>query len=110
MESGPVRKAIAESFRRTALQNLDHLYQLIGMKIYAICLTVLFAAAAGQAGAQVQYSENQAETERLFLDAYQRKIEGKIDEAINIYKEVFKIDERSPVPAYELARIYFAKS
>ncbi|MCB0607117.1 MAG: tetratricopeptide repeat protein [Lewinella sp.] len=80
------------------------------MKIYAICLTVLFAAAAGQAGAQVQYSENQAETERLFLDAYQRKIEGKIDEAINIYKEVFKIDERSPVPAYELARIYFAKS
>ncbi len=80
------------------------------MKFYICCLTVLFLTIGAGLAAQEQFSENEANTERLFLDAYQKKISGKTDEAIAIYQEVLKIDNKNYAAAFELARIYLGKS
>lgn len=80
------------------------------MKFYAFCLTVLLLTIGAGLRAQEQFSENEANTERMFLDAYQKKIAGKTEEAAAIYQEVLKIDPKNHASAFELARIYQGKA
>jgi tetratricopeptide (TPR) repeat protein len=58
------------------------------------------------AQAQKIYSEEEINQERMFLDAYAKKILGKYDEAISIYEELYKDSPGSHAAAYELARIF----
>lgn len=56
--------------------------------------------------AQKIYSEAEINQERLFLEAYEKKILGKFDEAIALYEKVYEGSPASHAAAFELARIY----
>src|SRR5690606_21075726 len=58
------------------------------------------------AQAQKIYSEAEINQERLFLEAYEKKILGKFDEAIALYEKVYEESNAGHAAAFELARIY----
>ena len=59
--------------------------------------------------AQVQISEEEVNTQKVFIDASKEKILGNYENAIYLFKEVLKRDKDNDVAAYELARIYEAR-
>lgn len=67
---------------------------------------IFFCLVALSATAQKTYSEEEINLDRLFLDAYGKKIIGKYGEAIEIYEKLYKDAPNSHAAAFELARIY----
>jgi pentatricopeptide repeat protein len=53
-----------------------------------------------------QVSEEEVNTQMVFIDATKEKILGNYEKAVSLYSEVLKRDETNDVAAYELARIY----
>lgn len=73
----------------------------MGILWLALCMLTVTAQAQ-----QKTYSEEEINMDRMFLDAYGKKILGKYEEAISIYEELYKEAPASHAAAYELARIY----
>ncbi len=72
----------------------------IGM-LWLWCSLTLVAAQA-----QKTYTEEEITRERMFLEAYEKKLIGKYDEAIALYEEVYNGSKDNHAAAFELARIY----
>lgn len=53
-----------------------------------------------------QVSEEEVNTQKVFIDATREKILGNYENAATLFKEVLKRDKNNHVAAYELARIY----
>ena len=53
-----------------------------------------------------QVSEEEVNTQKVFIDATKEKILGNYENAATLFKEVLKRDKNNHVAAYELARIY----
>ncbi|MEM6967075.1 MAG: tetratricopeptide repeat protein, partial [Bacteroidota bacterium] len=56
--------------------------------------------------AQKTYSEEEVNTEKVFIEASREKLLGNYENAIVLYKEVLKRDKDNHAAAYELARMY----
>lgn len=65
------------------------------------CLLTLVAAQA-----QKTYTEEEITQERMFLEAYEKKLIGKYEEAIALYEKVYEEAPDNHAAAFELARIY----
>jgi tetratricopeptide (TPR) repeat protein len=55
---------------------------------------------------QKTYSEEEVNTEKIFIEASQEKILGNYENAVDLYNEVLKRDKDNHAAAYELARMY----
>jgi tetratricopeptide (TPR) repeat protein len=55
---------------------------------------------------QKQISEDEINTQKIFIDASKEKILGNFENAVYLFKEVLKRDEKNDAALYELARIY----
>jgi len=66
----------------------------------------LFTSLTFPASAQDRPTEEQVETEKLFIDASKEKVLGNYEDAAFLFKEVLKRDKRNHAAAYELARLY----
>ena len=55
---------------------------------------------------QIQISEEEVNTQKIFIDANKEKILGNYENAVYLFKEVIKRDEKNDAALYELARIY----
>ena len=64
------------------------------------CLLTLVAAQA-----QKTYTEEEITQERMFLEAYEKKLIGKYEEAIALYEKVYEDAPDNHAAAFELARI-----
>jgi len=56
--------------------------------------------------AQITYSEEEVNTQKIFIEASREKILGNYENAVALYKEVLKRDKANHAAAYELARMY----
>ena len=56
--------------------------------------------------AQKTYSEEEVNTQKVFIEASREKILGNYENAVVLYKEVLKRDKSNHAAAYELARMY----
>lgn len=56
--------------------------------------------------AQKTYTEEEINRDRMFLEAYEKKLIGKYDEAIALYEKVYEESPDNHAAAFELARIY----
>lgn len=56
--------------------------------------------------AQFQVSEEEVNTQKVFIDATKEKLLGNYENAATLFKEVLKRDKTNHAAAYELARIY----
>ncbi|MEM8908017.1 MAG: tetratricopeptide repeat protein [Bacteroidota bacterium] len=54
----------------------------------------------------VRISEEEAQTQKVFIEANREKILGNFENAAFLYKEVLKRDKTNHAAAYELARVY----
>ncbi len=68
--------------------------------------TSLLAGATLSLSAQTRPSEEQVETEKIFIDASREKVLGNYENAAYLFKEVLKRDKNNHAAAYELARLY----
>ncbi len=57
-------------------------------------------------GQPVRISEEEAQTQKVFIEANREKILGNFENAAVLYKEVLKRDKSNHAAAYELARVY----
>ncbi len=55
---------------------------------------------------QTRVTEEQVQTEKVFIDASREKIMGNYENAAYLFKEVLKRDKKNHAAAYELARVY----
>ena len=55
---------------------------------------------------QKQISEEEVNTQKIFIDASKEKILGNYENAVYLFKEVLKRDKKNHAALYELARIY----
>ncbi|MEL6863019.1 MAG: tetratricopeptide repeat protein [Bacteroidota bacterium] len=78
--------------------------QSIQKGIFAMIFLLLFGQAIAQVGTRV--SEDEVNTQKVFIDANREKILGNYENAAYLYKEVIKRDKKNHAAAYELARIY----
>ena len=81
------------------------------MKLVFKTYTILFLLLGGMffsfdAQAQKIYSEEEVNTEKIFIEASREKILGNYENAVVLYKEVLKRDKKNHAAAYELARMY----
>lgn len=53
-----------------------------------------------------QISEDEVNTQKMFIDATKEKIMGQYENAAELFNEVLKRDKKNDAAAYELARIY----
>lgn len=69
---------------------------------------IIFSCFLGNtASAQIpQVSEEEINTQKVFIDAIKEKTLGNYENAATLFKEVLKRDKNNHVAAYELARIY----
>lgn len=58
------------------------------------------------ANAQEQITEEEINTQKIFIDASKEKIMGNYENAIYLFKEVLKRDKNNDAALYEMARIY----
>lgn len=56
--------------------------------------------------AQVTYTEEEVNTQKVFIEASREKLLGNYENAVVLYKEVLKRDKSNHAAAYELARMY----
>lgn len=73
-----------------------------------ILFLVLWTAYLLPLGAQqiVRTTEEEVNTQKVFIDANREKILGNFENAVYLYKEVLKRDKSNHAAAYELARVY----
>jgi tetratricopeptide (TPR) repeat protein len=81
------------------------------MKLVFKTYTILFLLLGGMflsfdAQAQKTYTEEEVNTEKIFIEASREKILGNYENAVVLYKEVLKRDKDNHAAAYELARMY----
>ena len=81
------------------------------MKLVFKTYTILFLLLGGiffsfDAQAQKTYTEEEVNTEKIFIEASREKILGNYENAVVLYKEVLKRDKDNHAAAYELARMY----
>ena len=81
------------------------------MKLVFKTYTFLFLLLSGiffsfDAQAQKTYTEEEVNTEKIFIEASREKILGNYENAVVLYKEVLKRDKDNHAAAYELARMY----
>ncbi len=74
---------------------------------FGISLLVLSCCITNTINAQIkQVSEEEINTQKVFIDAIKEKTLGNYENAATLFKEVLKRDKNNHVAAYELARIY----
>jgi len=81
------------------------------MKLFSKTHTILLLLFGGiffsfNALGQKTYSEEEVNTEKIFIEASQEKILGNYENAVDLYNEVLKRDKDNHAAAYELARMY----
>ena len=80
---------------------------MIIRRFFNLFLTIsLLVSTAFTSFAQPRPSEEQVETEKIFIDASREKVLGNYENAAYLFKEVLKRDKNNHVAAYELARLY----
>lgn len=81
---------------------------MIGIRFHIfLSLLICIFCAVGPIQAQIkQVSEEEINTQKMFIDATKEKILGNYENAATLFKEVLKRDKNNHVAAYELARIY----
>jgi len=55
---------------------------------------------------QKKYTEEEVNTEKIFIEASREKVLGNYENAVALFKEVLKRDKGNHAAAYELARMY----
>ncbi len=78
-------------------------YKLYLFLLFLLCQTSLTNSLFAQIK---QVSEEEINTQKVFIDATKEKILGNYEKAATLFKEVLKRDKKNHVAAYELARIY----
>lgn len=68
--------------------------------LLAICMNTVVEAQP------VRISEEEAQTQKVFIEANREKILGNFENSAFLYKEVLKRDKDNHAAAYELARVY----
>ena len=79
--------------------------RFLNFKYYFLTATLLLTLALTVCG-QVQISEEEVNTQKIFIDASKEKILGNYENAVYLFKEVIKRDNKNHAALYELARIY----
>jgi len=80
---------------------------MIISRFFSLFLTLgLLAGTTCSLSAQTRPSEEQVETEKVFIDASREKVLGNYENAAYLFKEVLKRDKNNHAAAYELARLY----
>jgi tetratricopeptide (TPR) repeat protein len=80
--------------------------RFLNIKYYFLLTTLLFFVALPAMFGQKQISEDEVNTQKIFIDASKEKILGNFENAVYLFKEVLKRDEKNDAALYELARIY----
>ncbi len=80
--------------------------RLLSIKYYFLLTTLLSSVALPPIYGQVQISEEEINTQKIFIDASKEKILGNYENAVYLFKEVIKRDKKNDAALYELARIY----
>lgn len=75
---------------------------LVILGISGFCTTLSLQAQ------NVRVTEDEVNTEKVFIEANREKILGNLENSIYLYKEVLKRDKKNHAAAYELARVYDA--
>lgn len=70
--------------------------------IFCVCLLIVNQTSK----AQFQVSEEEVNTQKIFIDATKERVLGNYENAATLFKEVLKRDQNNDAAAYELARIY----
>ncbi|MFT5168663.1 MAG: tetratricopeptide (TPR) repeat protein [Saprospiraceae bacterium] len=74
---------------------------------YCISFLLITCIPATSVNAQIkQVSEEEVNTQKVFIDATKEKILGNYEKATTLFLKVLKRDEKNDVASYELARIY----
>jgi tetratricopeptide (TPR) repeat protein len=76
------------------------------VKYFFLLTTLLAFAVASPIYGQEQISEEEVNTQKIFIDANKEKILGNYENAVYLFKEVLKRDKKNHAALYELARIY----
>ncbi len=76
------------------------------IKYYFLLITLLSLVGISPTYSQKQISEDEINTQKIFIDASKEKILGNYENAVYLFKEVIKRDKRNDASLYELARIY----
>ena len=71
-------------------------------------LLLVFGLAFPVLGQNTRTTEEEVNTQKIFIDANREKILGNYEDAAYLYKEVLKRDKENDAAAYELARVYDA--
>lgn len=86
--------------------------KILDMKLFLRTYTLFFLLLGGiilsplPSNAQKTYTEEEVNTEKIFIEASREKILGNYENAVVLYKEVLKRDKNNHAAAYELARMY----
>ncbi len=75
-------------------------------KYYFLLINLLIFVAMTSVYGQEQISEEEVNTQKIFIDASKEKILGNYENAVYLFKEVIKRDNKNDAALYELARIY----
>ena len=79
---------------------------LFHIKLVPFLLFILLLGMTVPAISQNRVTEEQVQTEKVFIDASREKIMGNYENAAYLFKEVLKRDKKNHAAAYELARVY----
>ena len=75
-------------------------------KYFAIFLAIWCLTSFQSSAQDGRTTEEEVNTQKVFIDANREKILGNYENAAYLYKEVLKRDKENHAAAYELARIY----
>ncbi|MEO1624958.1 MAG: tetratricopeptide repeat protein, partial [Bacteroidota bacterium] len=78
----------------------------IGIRYKLLLILGLFALQPISAQQSNRTTEEEVNTQKVFIDANKEKILGNFENAVYLYKEVLKRDKGNHAAAYELARVY----
>lgn len=71
---------------------------------------IAFVVVASPLRGQEKVSEQEINTQKIFIDASKEKLLGNYEQAITLFKEVLKRDSSNDAALYEIARIYEAQN
>jgi len=83
--------------------------RFLDIKYCFIFITLLTIVGLSPAYSQKQITEEEINTQKIFIDASKEKILGNFENAVYLFKEVIKRDKVNDAAFYELARIYNVK-
>lgn len=79
------------------------------MKYLIFILFSIVILSSSFAQEEKRYTEEEIAVQGKFIKATQKKLIGKIDEAISIYEEILKTDKNNGLALFDLSRIYLEK-